>query len=62
MGLKFGMYGAMGYAQCCSGSADPTATDGSGIGCNKAKDVCRNTTYFEEVREARHRSRHALLP
>lgn len=30
LGLKFGMYGAMGYGQCCSGSADNTADDGSG--------------------------------
>tara|TARA_B110000208_G_scaffold184375_1_gene238192 strand:- start:180 stop:1181 length:1002 start_codon:yes stop_codon:yes gene_type:complete len=49
MGLKFGMYGAMGYHQCCSGSADPTADDGSGPGCNKVKDkpTCRNTSYYE---------------
>ena len=52
MGLKFGMYGAMGYRQCCSGSADPTANDGSGPGCSKVKDnkqkqVCRNTSFYE---------------
>eukprot|EP00037_Helgoeca_nana_P033853 m.419673 g.419673 ORF g.419673 m.419673 type:complete len:451 (-) comp31717_c0_seq1:89-1441(-) len=49
LGLKFGMYGAMGYAQCCSGSADQNATDGSGPGCNKdAKHkVCRNETFYD---------------
>lgn len=48
LGLKFGMYGAMGYAQCCSGTADHTATDGSGPGCSKDKDhkVCRNETFY----------------
>eukprot|EP01047_Picozoa_sp_COSAG01_P053006 COSAG01_NODE_5637_length_4126_cov_12.068041_5_plen_277_part_01 len=48
MGLKFGMYGALGYRQCCSGSVDPNATDGSGPGCNKARTVCRNRTYFDQ--------------
>jgi alpha-galactosidase len=47
LGLKFGMYGALGYRQCCSGSADPTAADGSGPGCDKARKVCRNQTYFD---------------
>jgi hypothetical protein len=48
MGLKFGMYGALGYHQCCSGSADNTADDGSGAGCSRAKpSVCRNETFFE---------------
>ena len=47
LGLRFGMYGALGYRQCCSGSADPNATDGTGPGCNKARTVCRNETYFE---------------
>jgi hypothetical protein len=28
MGLKFGMYAAMGTSQCCS-KIDPDATDGS---------------------------------
>ena len=49
LGLKFGMYGALGYAQCCSGSADPNATDGSGPGCSKdrAHRVCRNETFYD---------------
>jgi alpha-galactosidase len=51
LGLKFGMYGALGYAQCCSGSADRSAEDGSGPGCNKFKDhahqVCRNETFYD---------------
>merc|ERR1711935_634403 len=50
LGLKFGMYGAMGYAQCCSGSADKTAEDGSGPGCNhlpKGHQTCRNESYYE---------------
>ena len=51
MGLKFGMYGALGYHQCCSGSADNTADDGSGAGCSRAKpSVCRNETFFERDR------------
>ena len=29
LGLKFGVYGALGFSQCCSGSADKTADDGS---------------------------------
>ena len=47
LGLKFGMYGALGYRQCCSGTVNPNATDGSGPGCNKDNSVCRNETYFE---------------
>jgi alpha-galactosidase len=48
LGLKFGMYGATGYAQCCSGSENPLAEDGSGPGCNKLKanQTCRNETYY----------------
>ena len=36
------------------GSADPTANDGSGAGCDKGKGkdpntkTCRNTTYFQQ--------------
>ena len=53
LGLKFGTYGALGYAQCCSGHADPNATDGSGPGCNKDRDhqVCRNETFFDRDAE-----------
>jgi len=50
MGLKFGMYGALGYHQCCSANSfgDPTADDGSGPGCNKEKPPkCRNETFYE---------------
>jgi len=47
LGLKLGMYGALGYHQCCSGSADATADDGSGAGCSKSKPAtCRNETFF----------------
>ena len=49
LGLRFGMYAGQGYAQCCSGSEDKNATDGSGPGCSKDKQhpTCRSTTYYE---------------
>jgi hypothetical protein len=47
-GADFAADGALGYRQCCSGSVDPNATDGSGPGCNKARTVCRSRTYFDQ--------------
>lgn len=47
MGLKFGTYGATGYHMCCSNTADKTANDGSGPGCD-ANGVCRTKTFFEQ--------------
>ena len=46
LGLRFGMYAGQGYAQCCSGSEDKNATDGSGPGCSKDKQhpTCRSAS------------------
>ncbi len=48
MGLKFGIYGALGYGQCCSGTKNPKADDGSGPGCSRDGSTCRNKTYFRQ--------------